>query len=149
MILKEQLYRKCNEALQERLMHVKKSILDLEQALQSETKSSAGDKHETGRAMIQIEREKAGQQLKGIQNNQGLLQKIDCNAKHINIALGSVVYTSQHNYFISISEGEIKLEDVSFYAISPQSPIAQLLLGKREGDIINFRNNLFTVLKVI
>lgn len=149
MILKEQLYRKCNEALQERLMHVKKSILDLEQALQSETKSSAGDKHETGRAMIQIEREKAGQQLKGIQNKRELLQKIDCNAKHTNIALGSVVHTSQHNYFISISEGEIKLEDVSFYAISPQSPIAQLLLGKREGDIISFRNNPFTVLKVI
>ena len=149
MIIKEQLYGKCNEALQERLKHIKKSILDLEEALQSETKSSAGDKHETGRAMIQIEREKAGQQLKGIQNNQELLQKIDCNAKHTNIALGSAVYTSQHNYFISISEGEIKLEDVSFYAISPQSPIAQLLLGKREGDIINFRNNLFTVLKVI
>ncbi|MEF3078169.1 3-oxoacyl-ACP synthase [Winogradskyella poriferorum] len=149
MILKEQLYRKCNEALQERLMHVKKSILDLEQALQSETKSSAGDKHETGRAMIQIEREKAGQQLIGIQNNQELLQKIDCKAKHKNIALGSVVYTSQHNYFISISEGEIKLEDVSFYAISPHSPIAQLLLGKTEGDTISFRNNPFTVLKVI
>jgi len=149
VILKEQLYRKCNEALQERLMHVKKSILDLEQALQSETKSSAGDKHETGRAMIQIEREKAGQQLIGIQNNQELLQKIDCKAKHKNIALGSVVYTSQHNYFISISEGEIKLEDVSFYAISPHSPIAQLLLGKTEGDTISFRNNPFTVLKVI
>ena len=149
MILKEQLYRKCNEALQERLMHVKKSILDLEQALQSETKSNAGDKHETGRAMIQIEREKAGQQLKGIQNKRELLQKIDCNTKNRNIALGSVVYTSQHNYFISISEGEIKLEDALFYAISLQSPIAQLLLGKTEGDIINFRNNPFTVLKVI
>lgn len=149
MIIKEQLYRKCNEALQERLKHIKKSILDLEEALQSETKSSAGDKHETGRAMIQIEREKAGQQLIGIQNNQELLQKIDCKAKHKNIALGSVVYTSQHNYFISISEGEIKLEDVSFYAISPHSPIAQLLLGKTEGDTISFRNNPFTVLKVI
>lgn len=149
MIIKEQLYRKCNEALQERLKHIKKSILDLEEALQSETKSSAGDKHETGRAMIQIEREKAGQQLIGIQKNQELLQKIDCNAKHTNIALGSVVYTSQHNYFISISEGEIKLEDVLFYAISPQSPIAQLLLGKTDGDIISFRNNPFTVLKVM
>ena len=149
MILKEQLYRKCSEALQERLRHVKKSILDLEDALLSETKSSSGDKHETGRAMIQIEREKAGQQLVGIQNNQELLQKINYNVKHINIALGSVVYTSQHNYFISISEGEIKLKDGLFYAISPQSPIAQLLLGKREGDTISFRNSLFTVLKVI
>ena len=32
-------------------------------ALNSETKSSAGDKHETGRAMLQLEMEKASQQL--------------------------------------------------------------------------------------
>ena len=37
-----------------------------QKALQSETKSSAGDKHETGRAMLQLEMEKAGQQLSGI-----------------------------------------------------------------------------------
>ncbi len=32
-------------------------------ALFSETKSSAGDKHETGRAMLQLEMEKTSQQL--------------------------------------------------------------------------------------
>ena len=39
---------------------MKKSILELQQSLDSETKSSAGDKHETGRAMLQIDLEKAG-----------------------------------------------------------------------------------------
>ncbi len=149
MNIKEQLYTKCNDALQARLALVKKSILDLENALQSETKSSAGDKHETGRAMIQIEREKAGQQLAEIQKSQELLQKIDYNSIHKNIALGSVVYTSQHNYFISISVGEISLNEASFYAISPLSPIAKLLLGKTEGDTLTFRDNTFVISKVI
>ena len=41
----------------------KKGILDAQNGLQSESKSSAGDKHETGRAMLQLEAEKLGKQL--------------------------------------------------------------------------------------
>ncbi|MCB0398492.1 MAG: GreA/GreB family elongation factor [Winogradskyella sp.] len=149
MKLKEQLYSICSEILQKRLTFVQKSILDLESALQSETKSSAGDKHETGRAMIQIEREKVGQQLAEIQKNQKLLKRIDHNSKHKIIALGSIVYTSQFNYFISVSVGEINNKEVSFYAISPQSPIAKLLLGKTKDDTISFRSSTFTIVKVI
>lgn len=149
MKLKEQLYSICSEILQKRLAFVQKSILDLDGALQSETKSSAGDKHETGRAMIQIERENVGQQLAEIQKKQKLLKRIDHNSKHKIIAVGSVVFTSQFNYFISISVGEINHKEASFYAISPQSPIAKLLLGKTEGDTISFRSSTFAIVKVI
>lgn len=146
---KEQLYNKCYEALQLRLSIINKNIADLENALQSETKSSAGDKHETGRAMVQLEREKAGKQLEELQKSMELLQKIECSSRHKNIALGSIVYTSEHNYFISVGEGGLKLQDNVFYAISPQSPIAKLLLGKTEGDAIIFRNSNFVISKVI
>jgi len=149
MTIKEQLYVKCTEALQLRLSVITKTIDDLENALQSETKSSAGDKHETGRAMVQLEREKAGQQLAEIQKGKALLQRIDYSSKHHNVALGSIVFTSQHNYFISVSEGEIDVDNTTFYAISPQSPIAKLLLGKTEGDAISFRSGTFAIVKVI
>ncbi|MHA7844044.1 MAG: 3-oxoacyl-ACP synthase [Winogradskyella sp.] len=149
MNIKEELYNKCYEALQLRLSIITRNIADLENALQSETKSSAGDKHETGRAMVQLEREKAGKQLAELQKSMGLLQKIEYSSRYKSVALGSIVYTSEHNYFISISEGELKLGDNVFYAISPQSPIAKLLLGKTEGDAIIFRNSNFVISKVI
>jgi len=61
--IKTQLLELCNQSLDTRLQNVLAVIEDIKQSLQSETKSSAGDKHETGRAMLQLEREKAGHQL--------------------------------------------------------------------------------------
>lgn len=149
MSIKEELYNKCDTALEARLSVISKTISDLETSLQSETKSSAGDKYETGRAMVHIEREKAGRQLAELQKSKTLLQRIDYSSKHHNVTLGSIVYTSQDNYFISISEGELDVDNTTFYAISPQSPIAKLLLGKTKGDAISFRSSTFVIAKVV
>jgi len=61
----------------------------------------------------------------------------------------NIVFTSQYNYFISISEAELKLNNTAFYAISLQSPIAKLLLGKTEDDTIRFRSSTFAIVKVM
>ena len=65
------------------------------------------------------------------------------------IGLGSVVFTSQSNYFISISAGELKVENETFYAISANTPIGQLLLGKSIGDEVVFRNMSFRITKIL
>lgn len=149
MKIKQQLYNKCQEALNHRLEVLQQSILDIQNNLQSETKSSAGDKHETGRAMLQLEREKAGQQLADIQKQFELLHKINPETNQTTIALGSVVYTSQSNYFIAVSAGQINIEEQQFFAISPATPIGQLLLSKSKGNAIQFRNQEIKILKVL
>ena len=55
---------------------VEQIISSNQKALQSETKSSAGDKHETGRAMLQLEIEKASQQFKAIRDMRTVLANI-------------------------------------------------------------------------
>ncbi|UAB76485.1 3-oxoacyl-ACP synthase [Mesoflavibacter sp. SCSIO 43206] len=147
--IKTQLLQLCNQSLETRLQSVLAVIEDIKQSLQSETKSSAGDKHETGRAMLQLEREKAGHQLAEIEKTKQILSKINTESTYKNIGLGSVVYTTTSNYFISISAGELKVEDDTFYAISANTPIGQLLLGKSVGDVINFRNLEFKITKVL
>ena len=77
MNTKQQLYTKCQDFLNGRLEVIQSKILDIQNSLQSETKSSAGDKHETGRAMLQLEREKTGHQLAEIQKQKGILAKIN------------------------------------------------------------------------
>lgn len=146
--LKTELLHLCQSRLNERLNAVKTIINDLQQSLQSETKSSAGDKHETGRAMVQLEREKAGQQLAEIQKIQEVLAKINVENSSQVISLGSIVFTSKANYFIASSSGELKVGNQSFYAISPSTPIGQLLLGKTLGDEVSFRDNSFDVVEV-
>ncbi len=145
MNVKHQLYNKCQDFLNNRLEVIQNIIKDIQNSLQSETKSSAGDKHETGRAMLQLEREKAGHQLAELQKLKEVLQKINPENQHQNVALGSVVFTSQSNYFIAISAGEIVLDGTKFYAISASTPIAKLLLSKQVGDGIEFRDTKFTI----
>ena len=131
MNIKEQLYKLCEEYVSQRLLTVEEIISSNQKALQSETKSSAGDKHETGRAMLQLEMEKAGQQLSGITQMKEVLAKINI-AKTSEVAhLGSVIETNTVNYFLSISAGQLLIEDKIYFAISVSSPIGKLLLGKK------------------
>ncbi len=147
--LKQELYRNCKVFIDNRLLTVKNSIKDIEQSLQSETKSSAGDKHETGRAMLQLEREKAGQQLAEIQKQYQLLNRIKPEIAQSTIALGAVVYTTKSNYFIGVSAGEIIIDEQHFFAISPATPIGKLLMSKSEGDSFQFRQQDIRILKVL
>ena len=147
--IKQALYEQCAVLVSNRLETVKKQIAQIQESLSSETKSTAGDKHETGRAMLQLEREKAGQQLAEINKIKEVLSRIDVKIASKKVGLGSVVFTSQANYFVAVSLGELKVNDVAFYAISPSTPIGQLLLGKGVLDAIDFRGNSFKILDIL
>ncbi len=148
MQIKKQLYQECNIIIEKRFEVLQKKMKDIQNALQSETKSTAGDKHETGRAMLQLEREKIGQQLLEVQKLKEVLQKTHTDVEHKIVSLGSVVFTSDKNYYIAISAGQIKIHDTLFYAISVATPIGRMLLSKTEGDEIEFLGHTFSILSV-
>ena len=56
-------HKSCIDLLEIKIDVIKKKTASIEQALQSETKNTAGDKHETSRAMLQLEREQSGQKI--------------------------------------------------------------------------------------
>ena len=147
--IKQELLEQCERFVQTRLNTVRLTIAELQHSLSSETKSTAGDKHETGRAMLQLEREKAGQQLVEIQKLNTVLSKINIEKYAKVIGLGNVVFTDTGNYFIAISAGLLEVDGHTFYAISTNTPIGQLLLGKYVGDIVVFRNEQITIEKII
>jgi hypothetical protein len=147
--LKQLLFDKCSDYVETRFSTIQSSIEEIQESLTSETKSSAGDKHETGRAMLQLEREKAGQQLAEIENVKNALAQINIEKTSETVILGSLVYTSQFNYFIAISAGLITVDYEIFYAISPQTLIGQLLLGKRTGDSFIFREQVIVIEYII
>ena len=149
MYLKEKLHKQCQDALNQRLEAIKSTISDIQNSLQSETKSTAGDKHETGRAMLQLEREKAGNQLAEIQKQIEILHKINPEMSYSKVALGSLVKTTVSNYFIGVSVGEITIENETFYAISLSTPIGKLLVSKGVGDDIQFRMQKFTITDIL
>lgn len=140
--VKEELYQACADYVRKKEESILKTIQSYQEALNSETKSSAGDKHETGRAMLQLEMEKASQQLEVIHSMKAVLQRIDSSKNSAIVALGSIVITDSGNYFLSISAGGLKVKNEIYYAVSNGSPIGKLLLGKKAGETVNFKRQL-------
>ena len=136
--LKEILYNQCKEFVNTKLATIENTIKSNQEALASETKSSAGDKHETGRAMLQLEMEKAGQQLQVVTEMKVTLERINIKESSNVCKLGSIVKTKNLSYFIAISAGKLIVENDIFYAISTKSPIGQLLIGKKTDEEIVF-----------
>ncbi len=146
--IKRELLKKCNEVVDIKYETVTKIIASNKKALESETKSSAGDKHETGRAMLQLEMEKASQQFASISSMREVLRKMDVSKKNEIGKLGSLIFTNSGIYFLAISIGQININGSDIFVISPSSPIGNLLLGKIKGDIFRFNDKDIKVLEV-
>lgn len=147
--MKKALLEFCWEYVDERSARLKKQGDGLQESLGSETKSSAGDKHETGRAMVQLEQEKLGQQLQELEATRSVLNKINMDNPSDKVRLGSLVKTSKANYFVAISAGAFKYGDGVVYCISASAPIARLLIGKEKGDSFSFNGTPQTILEVV
>ncbi|MDT0294731.1 transcription elongation factor [Mesonia ostreae] len=145
---RQQLLEACHLYVEERMLRLQTSIRGLESDLENETKSSAGDKYETSREMINTEISQLENQLKEFKKLQEILQLPNLQKAATKIQLGSIVTTSLANYFIAISAGEIKLKKQNFYAIGINSPIAKLLLGKQKDDRFSFRKEEIKILSV-
>lgn len=113
---------------------VLKELGEIQQAANQETKSSAGDKYETGRAMMHLEKEKLSAQLAEAMKMKQALDKIDPDKVLDKVELGAVVTTTSANYFIAASLGKIEIGGVIWFAVSPATPVGQKLLGKKSGD---------------
>ena len=148
-MIKINLFKHCEIVLNKKLNTFYNQKKELKQALNSESKSSAGDKHEIGRAMIHLEMEKLGNLIAEAEQNFKKLQSIKNYNNNEVIGLGSAVLTDKANYYISIAADIYKINSKMFYCISPKSPIGNLLLGKKLDDKIEFNNQVIKIIKIL
>lgn len=149
LAIKDELRRFCETFAEDRIGRIQSNINSINDSLKSETKSSAGDKHETGRAMIQLEREKLGHQLYEAEKMRQALAGITILARQANIRQGSLVITTEGVYYISISAGAFKKGPTKIFCVSVLSPIGKKLLGKSEGDSFDFNQKTICIKKVL
>lgn len=147
--LKEQLYDFCAGQIKKREDSVRVAMKETSQAMETETKSSAGDKYETGLAMLQIEQEKFASQLSVIMKTKQILQQVLPGKKFDRAAAGAVVITNTARYFIAISAGQFQADGYTYNCIAADSPIGKLLLGKSRGDRFVFLNKSVVIEEVL
>lgn len=146
--LKQSLHSACLSQLNTRLNALSQAIKEIQLSANEETKSSAGDKYETGRSMAQLEIEKYTLQLGDVKRMKQELIRIDPLESSELIKTGSLVFTTRGNFYIAINAGEHVVNDKSFFAISPAAPIAQKLLGLTAKNSISLNGKEFTILEI-
>jgi transcription elongation GreA/GreB family factor len=109
---------------------IEDTISELKRSAASETKSSVGDKYETGRAMIQLEIEKNLVQLKVWKSQYAEVERIDPNKSNDRVDLGAIVKCSHANFFIAQACAKVIVGDETYFTISPEAPIAKAMLNK-------------------
>jgi transcription elongation GreA/GreB family factor len=115
----------------------------------SETKSSAGDKYETGREMANQERDRHAAQLHEAQKLLAELQKINPELSSDTVRSGALVATSLGLFYLSIGVGRLTTTDgQDFVAVSPAAPILMALGGRRAGEEVLFNGKTVQVLAV-
>lgn len=141
-VLKQELYKQCKDYVEKRLETAQTALNSAQESANQEEKSTAGDKHDTERAMLQIQVEQLTKQYAETNKLVEELNRVDFSINYMSVAKGALVFTTQGNYFMSISAGKLKSSaQGDFYAISMTSPIAQALKGKIKGDTIMFNGN--------
>ena len=148
-MLKKVIYQHVSDLLDAKIEAISQSIASAKESRDNNTKSSAGDKHETARAMMQIELDNNQKQL-----NQNLmlkkeLSKINLERSYTSVDFGSLVITNKGNYFISIGIGQVKIDNETHFVISLASPIGAILKDKKKGDIVTFNGNQIEILDII
>jgi len=108
-------------------------------ASSNDTKSSMGDKYETGREMLQQEINNLQVQLNEILKQKDFLKTVLPKPSD-KAEKGAIVKTEKGLFFISVSLGEIKVENEKIICISPESPLAKAMNSKIKGEIFSLNN---------
>ena len=147
--LKRSLHAHCLSLLTERIEAIDTIMAVCQEAANSESKTTAGDKHETGRAVAQLDRENHAVQRVSALKSLSLLRAIDLSRIYQEADTGALIHTDQGYVFLAISAGKIELDGISCRLVSIDSPFGQAFLGAEEGDDIHFRGRDYEVLAVL
>jgi hypothetical protein len=141
-MFKEKLFALCVQQIENQILEAQQAIESAQQAANQETKSSAGDKYETTRAMMQIEIENTTRRMNESQKLHQTLTKISFQDSYKQVSIGSLVTTNQGLFFVAIGIGKINLDNKEVYVISPNSPIGEKLQHQTVGHqfLVNGKN---------
>ncbi|HTD39872.1 MAG TPA: hypothetical protein VK671_04570 [Mucilaginibacter sp.] len=147
--LKKELFTLCVNYVKARIDTARQAIDNAQQAANEETKSSAGDKYETSREMIQQETDRNQAQLNEANKLLIALYQINPDSISASAVPGSLVITNNGKFYLSISAGALTLNGEGYFAVSPASPIGGKLLGRREGDEFSLNGKDYAIKEVI
>lgn len=143
--LKIDLHKICLKLAQEKIDTCNSVLQKIDEAKLSDTKSSAGDKFETSREMLQGEEDRTKATLSNAVLLIKTLKQIDPNKSCSSVEPGALILGSMQNYYISVGLGKIEIDGIKYWAISMASPIAKAMRAKVKGEDFTFNGKQQTI----
>lgn len=147
-MLKHDIILRCHQYVDSRIATAREAMADAQAAANEESKSSVGDKYETGRSMMQIEGEKAAHQLAEATKLKDILYHISPEKRSQKIGSGSLVITNSRKIFISIGIGKLDFNGEEILVVAPTSPLGKALMGCAINDRVAFNGESMLILDI-
>jgi transcription elongation GreA/GreB family factor len=147
--IKELLHQQCTAYVQKRIQEAENAFKDAEKAANDDTKSSAGDKYETGREMMQQEKDRMTKQANEANKLMVALNQINPKNTSQIVETGSLVITDSAKFYLAISAGNFVLNNEHYFAVSPASPVGLKLKGLKADDGFELNGKKYKVEEVL
>jgi hypothetical protein len=144
---RESFIRYLENTVSEKIQLLQNEIEQLRLDISVDSKSTAGDKHETSRAMTQLEMEKLGNQFLEYQKQLKWIKQLGSIAHNSSdtVGIGSLIQLTNGWYFLGLGIGKIIFENKTVFCISLRSPLGKQLFNKKIGQEINLPNLNLTI----
>lgn len=146
--LKQNILAYYKQQVQDKLDAFRDMVAELTEGAANDAKGSAGDKHETALSMMHLEQEKLNHKIAEFLEQQAVLERINPDAASDKVALGSLVVANGIYLFVSTALPKIMVEGKSILALSPQSPLGAMMMGKQVGDTFEVNGTKYTIQEV-
>jgi transcription elongation GreA/GreB family factor len=138
----------AEQVINERIEMARAAMDSAQEAANSEDKSSAGDKYETGRAMGHLEKDMYARQLAENVKELDKVQKVNTEMIYPAAQVGAFVQCGEYAFFIAAGLGRQVIKDQQVFFLSPDAPIAKILFNKKPGDHFLFNKKETLILAV-
>jgi len=143
ILFKNRLKQFCQHTIEQRIAAAKEAVKNAQDSANSEEKSSAGDKYETGRAMGHLQKDMFVRQMSEHIKEMSDLLAVNTSIIYNYATAGAFIETAQSSFFIAAGLGKQIIDENQILFLSPHAPLATVLQNKKSGDGFIFnRGNL-------
>lgn len=147
--LKEKIFQAAIRQLKEKISLLQQERKAVSEGILEDTKSSAGDKFETGREMMTQDLKTIETTIEKLQEDLDEIyrvQSIKSNSEAVRE--GSLIQLGTDFFLISASIGQLEVDGKKYFLLSRNSPLGQVLIGKKKGENVLFRGKPQAILDV-
>ena len=146
---KEEVIRFSLSLLQERADALKTALSELREGMAGEGKSTAGDKHDTAIAMVQIECERLEKQLSDILEQESKIERLSRLTGSVQIAEGTLIITNTGIFYMSVALGKHLIQNKEVIYLSDRSPLGAAFLSKKVGEKVTFNKSEYLIQQIL